>query len=119
MTERAWGSAVTRNGGPVPFLVYRERRRRVSDLLDDTARWAGRDHLVQGDRRIMFAAMIAAADRVAAHLAARGLGPGQRMLLLAANSPEWVISLWAGLRLGAVVAPGNCWWNMVCRPCTA
>ena len=55
--------------------------------------------------------MTAAADRVAAHLAARGLGPGDRLLLLAANSPEWVISLWAGLRLGAVVAPGNRWWS--------
>ena len=33
------------------------------------------------------------------------------MLLLAANSPEWVVSLWAGLRLGAVMAPGNGWWS--------
>ena len=55
--------------------------------------------------------MTAAADRVAGHLSARGLGPGDRLLLLAANSPEWVISLWAGLRLGAVVAPGNRWWS--------
>ena len=38
-------------------------------------------------------------------------GPGDRLLLLAANSPDWVISLWAGLRLGAVVAPGNRWWS--------
>jgi acyl-CoA synthetase (AMP-forming)/AMP-acid ligase II len=106
-----WGTEVTRAGWPVPFLVYRQRRRRVTELLDDTARWADRDHLVQGRRRITFKAMIEAANRVAAHLSARGLGPGQRMLLLAGNSPEWVISLWAGLRLGAVVAPGNRWWS--------
>ena len=94
-----------------PFLVYEQRRRQVTELLDDAARWAGRDHLVQGPRRVTFAAMRTAADRVAGHLSARGLGPGDRLLLLAANSPEWVISLWAGLRLGAVVAPGNRWWG--------
>ena len=106
-----WGTEVARGDGPVPFLVYQQRRRRVTELLDDAARWADRDHLVQGRRRVTFAAMAAAADRVAGHLAARGLGPGDRLLLLAANSPEWVISLWAGLRLGAVVAPGNRWWS--------
>jgi long-chain acyl-CoA synthetase len=106
-----WGTEVVRGGGPVPFLVYEKRRRRVTELFEDAARWSGRDHLVQGRRRVTFGAMTAAADRVAGHLAERGLGPGDRLLLLAANSPEWVISLWAGLRLGAVVAPANRWWN--------
>jgi long-chain acyl-CoA synthetase len=106
-----WGTEVSRGDGPVPFLLYERRRRRVTELLDDAARWADRDHLVQGQRRITFKAMVAAADAVAGYLSARGLRPGQRMLLLAGNSPEWVISLWAALRLGAVVAPGNRWWN--------
>jgi long-chain acyl-CoA synthetase len=106
-----WGTEVARAGGAVPFLVYQQRRRRVTELLDDAARWADRDHLVQGRRRVTFAEMTAAADRVAGHLAARGLGLGDRLLLLAANSPDWVISLWAALRLGAVVAAGNRWWS--------
>jgi long-chain acyl-CoA synthetase len=106
-----WGTEVARAGGAVPFLVYQQRRRRVTELLDDAARWADRDHLVQGRRRVTFAEMTAAADRVAGHLAARDLGPGDRLLLLAANSPDWVISLWAALRLGAVVAAGNRWWS--------
>jgi long-chain acyl-CoA synthetase len=106
-----WGTGVVRRDGPVPFLVYETRRRRVTELLDDAVRWADRDHLVQGSRRVTFRAMIEAVDRVAARLSALGLAPGDRMLLLASNSPEWVIALWAGLRLGAVVAPGNRWWN--------
>src|SRR5487761_1763917 len=89
-----WGTEVRRSGGPVPFLVYEPRPRRVTDLLDAAGRWAGRDHLVQGSRRLTFAQL--AADR---------------LLLLAGNSPDWVITLWAGLRLGAVVAPGNRWWS--------
>ncbi len=55
-----WGTEVVRGDGPVPFLVYEQRRRRVTELLDDAARWADRDHLVQGDRRVTFGAMIAA-----------------------------------------------------------
>ena len=70
-----WGTEVVRGDGPVPFLVYEQRRRRVTELLDDAARWAERDHLVQGRRRVTFAAMTAAADRVAGHLSARGLRP--------------------------------------------
>src|SRR5260370_34458391 len=101
------GTGGARADGAVPFLVYQQRRRRLTELLDDAARWADRDHLVQGRRRVTFAAMTAAADRVAGDLSARGLGPGDRLLLLAANSPERVISLWAGLRLGAVVAAGH------------
>ena len=106
-----WGTEVVRRDGPVPFLVYAQRRHRVTELLDDAARWAKRDYLVQGSRRVTFGSMTAAADRVAAGLSAQGLGTGDRMLLLAGNSPDWVISLWAGLRLGAVVAPGNRWWS--------
>jgi long-chain acyl-CoA synthetase len=106
-----WGTEVERAGGPEGFLVYRQRPRRVTELLEDAQRWGGRDHLVQGTRRVTFAGMAAAAGQVAAYLASRGLRPGDRMLLLARNSPDWVISLWAALRLGAVVAPGNRWWN--------
>jgi hypothetical protein len=30
-----WGTEVVRGDGPVPFLVYEQRRRRVTELLDD------------------------------------------------------------------------------------
>jgi long-chain acyl-CoA synthetase len=106
-----WGTEVRRSDGPVPFLVYEPRPRRVTELLDDAGRWAGRDHLVQGRRRVTFGQLAAAADRIAGPLRERGLKAGDRLLLLAGNSPDWVITLWAGLRLGAVVAPGNRWWS--------
>ena len=106
-----WGTEVRRSDGPVPFLVYESRPHRVTELLDDAGRWAGRDHLVQGSRRVTFGQLAAAADRVAGRLRERGLKAGDRLLLLAGNSPDWVITLWAGLRLGAVVAPGNRWWS--------
>jgi long-chain acyl-CoA synthetase len=112
MTRFVWGDKVAQSEiGGIPFLVYEPRRRRVPELLEDAGRWGERPHLIQGERRLSFSDAFAAIDAVAAHLAELGVGPGDRVLILAANSPEWVISLWAGLAIGAVVAPGNGWWS--------
>ena len=106
-----WGTSVSRRDGDIPFLCYSPRRRHVVELLTDAARWSDRTHLIQGERRLGFAAVFAAAERVAVQFTEAGLRPGDRLLLLAPNSPEWVISLWAGLRVGAIVALGNGWWS--------
>jgi len=106
-----WGSEVVRSAGPMPFLQFARRRQRVTQLLDDTSAFRDRDHLVQGSRRISFGAMIDAITRISQQFAARGLRRGDRLLLLAGNSPDWVIALWAALRLDAVAAPGNRWWS--------
>ncbi|MCW2997877.1 MAG: putative fatty-acid--CoA ligase [Solirubrobacterales bacterium] len=112
MSSFTWGDTVARtDSGGIPFLMYEPRRRRVPELLQDADRWGGRAHLIQGDRTLSFDDTFAAIDAVAAHLRALGVGPGDRVLVLAANSPEWVIALWAGLAIGAVVAPGNGWWS--------
>lgn len=107
----AWGSEIRRRRGPVPFKCYEPRPHRVTDLLANAARWAARTHLVQGRRRITFSAMADAVERVAGHLAGHGVGPGDRVMLLAPNSPEWVVTLWASVRIGAIAALGNGWWS--------
>lgn len=106
-----WGAEVRRRDSGIPFRNYEPRRRQVADLLDDARRWDDRVHLVQGDRRMRFAGVRAGVERVAAQIARTGVAPGDRILLLAGNCPEWVISLWAGTRLGTVVAVGNTWWS--------
>src|SRR5438105_4498027 len=108
----AWGTQVGRSDdGPIPVLQYSPRRRHVAELLFDLERWRERTHLIQGDRRLTFGDLSLASDRVASQLAANGLEPGDRLLLLAPNSPEWVTSFWAGIRAGAIITLGNGWWN--------
>jgi long-chain acyl-CoA synthetase len=102
---------VARRTGAIPFLSYTQRLNRVPELLVDAARWSKRTHLVQGERRLTFDDVFTAVERVAAELRAAGLGPGDRLLLLTPNSPEWVIGMWACLRLGAIVGLGNGWWS--------
>jgi long-chain acyl-CoA synthetase len=106
-----WGTGITRRTHGVPFLMYEPRRTHVAELLVDAAPFAARTHLVQGERRLSFAETFERIEAVAGLLYERGLRPGDRLLLQAPNSPEWVITLWAGLRLGAIVAPGNSWWS--------
>src|SRR6266851_3464311 len=107
----AWGTQVGRSDGPIPFLQYSPRRRHVAEFLLDLERWRDRVHLIQGGRRLTFGDLLLAADRVAGKLAANGLEPGDRLLLLAPNSPEWVTGFWAGIRAGAIVTLGNGWWS--------
>ena len=46
-------------------------------------------------------------DRTAAALAKVGVGPGDRVALLAGNVPEFVSTLYGAMRAGAVVCPLN------------
>ncbi len=106
-----WGTEVARSGGLIPFLQYSPRRSQVAELLVDAERWRDRVHLIQGSRRLTFGDLFLASNRVAGMLAAHGLKPGDRLLLLAPNSPEWVTAFWAGIRAEAVVTLGNGWWS--------
>jgi long-chain acyl-CoA synthetase len=112
MSQFIWGDEPSRGEiGGIRFLLYEPRRHRIPELLEDAERWRDRVHLVQGGRHLTFAHVFATIDQLAARLTGMGVGPGDRLLLLAANSPEWVISVWAGLPIGAIVASGNGWWS--------
>ncbi len=94
-----------------PLTVLRNRRGSLSELLDASAAWGDRDYLVTPDRRLSFAEHAAAAGALAAALAQRyGVGKGDRVAILAANTPEWVVTFWAAQCLGAIAVGYNAWW---------
>ena len=39
------------------------------------------------------------------------VGPGDRVAIYAANSPEWIIFFWATVSIGAIACGLNGWWN--------
>ena len=39
-----------------------------------------------------------------------GVGRGDRVAILAANCPEWMVAFWATVSLGAIAASMNAWW---------
>ncbi|MEV4204202.1 class I adenylate-forming enzyme family protein [Nocardia salmonicida] len=95
----------------VPIPVFAQRRANLRELLEHSLKWGERDYLVTEDRRISFAEHAAAAGALATALAARyGVGKGDRVGILAANGPDWVIAFWAAQCLGAIPVGYNAWW---------
>jgi len=79
-----------------------------ADILRDTAQRHGeRPALVDGDRRLTWGELDEAVNATAQGFAAAGLVPGYRVVLLMANSVEFVTSYLGILRAGLVAVPLN------------
>ncbi|GID97361.1 long-chain fatty acid--CoA ligase [Amorphoplanes digitatis] len=80
----------------------------LATLLEDSARrHPDRDAVVLGETRLSYAALDAAAGRVAGLLASRGVRPGDRVALSCPNLPYFPIAYYGILKAGAVVVPLN------------
>ncbi|MHB8466590.1 MAG: acyl-CoA synthetase [Acidimicrobiales bacterium] len=75
----------------------------LADLFELSVDLFGdREYLVAEGKRRTYAEMEDRANRLAHHLAAKGIGPGDHVGIYAYNSVEWVESLWAIFKLRAV-----------------
>ncbi|GAB3456739.1 (2,3-dihydroxybenzoyl)adenylate synthase [Streptomonospora sediminis] len=86
---------------------YRDRGlwdgRRLDELLrTGAARHGGRTALVAGGRRLGYAGLDARVDELAAGLSELPVHPGERVLVQLPNRWEYVVTLFALLRIGAV-----------------
>ncbi len=115
-------AGLTGSGGPfelgreevlgVPMTVFVNRARSLGEVLAESVRHGDRDYLVTAGRRINYAEhaeQVASLARVLRD--EHGVGPGDRVGVLAANCPEWVLTFWATVSLGAVAVGYNSWWS--------
>lgn len=96
--------------------VFANRARSLRDVLLRAREFKDAEYMVFVDdgneRRYTFGEHEVLVARAAAALADRyGVGPGDRVAILAANSPEWVISFWATVSSGAICVGLNGWWT--------
>ena len=115
--------ALTSTGGPFEtteewvlgerMSVFRNRETSLIDLLQRTEIHGEKAYLVTYDgRRISFSQHQAMVCQTANLLSNEyGICPGDRVAILAANIPEWVVSFWAISALGAVAVALNGWWT--------
>jgi acyl-CoA synthetase (AMP-forming)/AMP-acid ligase II len=96
-------------GVRMPVFVNRERS--LGEMLARSEALGERDYLVTADRRISYAQHTSRVASLADALASRGVRAGDRVAILAANSPEWIIAFWAAASLGAITASFNAWWT--------
>lgn len=68
------------------------------------------DYLVYQDERWSYAQAHDEVARVAAWLVGQGIEPGDRVGIAMRNYPEWMLTYWATLSIGATVVGMNAWW---------
>ncbi len=96
----------------VDMKVYKDRFPSLRVVAQFAAAHGDKEFIVYGDRRITFAEFLAASNSVSQHLAAdAGIGHGDRVAMLAQNNPEWCMTFWGTVDLGAVLVGLNGWWK--------
>ena len=95
------------------YEVFANRARSLRDLLARSVDHGDRELFIWDDgRRYTFAQHERLVASTATAMADRfGIGPGDRVALLGANSPEWIIGMWAAISLGAIAVGMNGWWT--------
>ncbi len=95
------------------FIVFKNRHRNINEMLKtNTSKWAERECLVLGNSRISYQELQDRVESTAYRLQTMyGINAGDRVAILAANCPEWVIGFFAATQIGAIVSALNGWWT--------
>ncbi len=95
----------------VQLTAYAAAPPNMRVVWEATTKHAELDYLVYEDERLTYGEVQAQVRKLAAHLVANGVHPGSRVAVAMRNYPEWVISYWAAVCVGAVVVGINAWWT--------
>ena len=93
--------------------VYKQRFTALRQVAEFAAVRGDADtFLVYGDRRWSTGAFLRQANSVSRVLnKAYGVGHGDRVAVLSANNPEWCLTFWGTVDLGAILVGLNGWWK--------
>jgi long-chain acyl-CoA synthetase len=96
----------------VPMRVFAAAPPTLRMLWQLTAGHGDKTYIVYEDERLTYAEVHASVRSLAHYLHdACGVGRGDRVAIAMRNYPEWVISYWATVSLGAAVVGMNAWWT--------
>ncbi|AGX02699.1 long-chain fatty-acid-CoA ligase [Bacillus sp. NRRL B-14911] len=80
----------------------------VSELLARKGRkYPNREALISGEERLSYKELNSRVNKLADALRARGYAKGDRILLFMPNVPEFVVTYFAAVRIGALIVPVN------------
>jgi long-chain acyl-CoA synthetase len=96
----------------VPVREFAAAPPNVRFLWELASARPGGDYLVYEDERYSYPEVAAQVRSLAHHLRdSYGIGSGDRVAIAMRNYPEWVVSYWAILSLGAAAVGMNAWWT--------
>jgi steroid-24-oyl-CoA synthetase len=97
--------------GGQELRVYTKAPANLRQIWESSAIHGDATFLLYQGERTSFSEAHAAVRKLVAHLAAAGIGKGDRVAIAMRNYPEWVLAFWAVQSLGAVVVSINAWWT--------
>lgn len=120
MTYEEVAAQLTGPGGPFEVVVedvggrptrnFRHRERSLREKIANAGARGDLTCFVQGERRISYAGMARTVWGAAHRLAAHGFRPGDRLAILAFNSPDWLMAMFGATAMGGVAVGLNGWW---------
>ncbi|NQT73980.1 MAG: acyl--CoA ligase [Chloroflexi bacterium] len=91
--------------------VFKNRTQSLRALLEISSGFGEKEYIIFEDRRITYREHLKAVASIAKVLQEKyGVKKGDRVAILAANNPEWIITFWATISLGAIAVGLNGWW---------
>ncbi|MDO8390856.1 MAG: class I adenylate-forming enzyme family protein [Actinomycetota bacterium] len=95
----------------VPLKVFAAAPPHMRAVWEMTAGHGDKEYLVYEDERYTYDEIHAQVRKLAAHLLANGVKRHDRVAVAMRNYPEWVVSYWACMSIGAAVVGMNAWWT--------
>ena len=95
------------------MAVFKTRHRSLREMLEKSAQFGDKPYVSFDDgRHLTFTEHLDVVGSIAAALRDRhGIGPGDRVAILGANSLEWLLTFWAAVSLDAITVAMNGWWQ--------
>jgi long-chain acyl-CoA synthetase len=93
-----------------PMRNFAKRPKSLPEVVAQAARHGEREFLIQGDRRISYAQFAQLVSGTASSFREAGLAQGDRLAILAYNSLDYAICVFAAAALGSIAVPLNGWW---------
>ena len=101
----------TTNVRGVDIKTYANALTNLRDAWVSTAAYAEREYIVYEDERLTYAQAHEHVNSLGNWLISQGVQPGDRVAIAMRNYPEWILSYWAILSVGATVVGMNAWWT--------
>jgi long-chain acyl-CoA synthetase len=103
---------VTETVNGVEMKVYKDRMKSLRQVAELAAmRGDAQPFLVYGDKRWGFGQFVAEANAVSNKLKEWGVQRGDRVAVLSANNPQWCLTFWGTVNIGAILVGLNGWWT--------
>ncbi len=94
-----------------PMQVYKERMKALRQICEVAIGRGNDTFIVYGDREHSFKDFINSAYTTSTGLQSFGVGHGDRVAVLSQNNPEWCLTFWGTVNLGAILVGLNGWWT--------